>query len=381
MTSKENRDMAGALEKIRTNLNSQKEGLQPGALIHSGEHQIFSLDMVITDYGPDHVKVTESSDLQQTLNGILDRSELSEGVTMRWVHFRGLPDAGIIEEMGKILGLHNLILEDILHTTQRPKIETHGGKRFLVLRRPFRKWHKPDHPMSNEQICLLAGPGWTISMESYPADFFNPVRERILHNRGRIRKMGSDYLIYALIDRTADSYFSIFEKITEHSAALEEAIIHSPAPEQLKQIHSMRRMMTVMRRAIWPLRDICADLIRELDTPEKTSDPNTDLIPFLRDLQDHSIRLIDSLESNRDLIAGLQDLYLATIGNKTNDIMKVLTIISTCFMPMTFIAGVYGMNFDIIPETKWPFGYYYAWAVMLAAALTMVGFLKKRKWL
>jgi magnesium transporter len=370
------------MDKIRNKLvDTHKEGLQPGVLMHAGDHDISPLNMLVTDYGPEEAKTFKSSNIDDILGSNPGLCGNREPGKIRWVHFHGLPESAIIEKMGKHLGLHNLIMEDILHTTQRPKMEELEGIKFITLRRPFKKWHKQDSAMSNEQISILATPGWVISLESFPADFFEPVRERIMGNKGRIRKMGTDYLLYALMDRTADSYFTIFEKISEQSSALEEAIITDPKPEHLRSIHSLRRILTVMRKAVWPLRDICAEMIREMKTPDSSEDNSQDITPFLRDLQDHALRLMDSLETNRDLVSSLQDLHLSTVGNRTNDIMKVLTIISTCFMPMTFIAGVYGMNFDIIPELKWTNGYFYAWGLMIIAALSMLSFFRNKKWL
>jgi magnesium transporter len=354
--------MPGATKK-----RSAKAGLPPGALIHIGERHPEGTKITRIEYDADHF--TEGG--IETLEGTLPPPD-RQGVT--WIHIDGLHDVSIVEKAGGVFGLHPLTLEDILNTEQRPKIDDHGEYLYIVLR--FFSESVPDHALLPEQISIVLGPNWLISLQEKAGPLFDPVRERLRNGRGRLRKGGTDNLAHALLDGIVDSYFVVLDRLGERVETLEEALIGRPDPATLRAIQSLKREMLLLRKSVWPLREMIGSfgrsgspLIREAS------------LIYFRDVYDHAVQAMDTIETYRDMLSGMLDIYLSSISNRMNEIMKVLTIIATVFMPLTFMAGVYGMNFKYMPELEWPWGYFGLWGLMLLIAMIMLIFFRRKRWL
>jgi len=265
-------------------------------------------------------------------------------------------------------------MEDIANTDQRPKIEDFESYLFAVLK--MLSYDEKEGEIIVEQLSLILGPSWVISFQENEGDVFDPIRERIRGAQGRIRKMGADYLVYALIDAVVDNYFIAIEKIGEKIEDIEDELVASPSPETLRAIHNLKRQMIVLRKSVWPLREVISRLERwESQLISKLTDI------YLRDVYDHTIQVIDAIETYRDMLSGMLDIYLSSVSNRMNEVMKVLTIIATIFIPLTLVAGIYGMNFSYMPELKWDWGYPMVLSIMLAIGLVMLIYFRKKKWL
>jgi magnesium transporter len=227
-----------------------------------------------------------------------------------------------------------------------------------------------------DQLSLVFGKNFVVSFQEKPGDMFDPVRERLRQGKGRLRKMGADYLAYALLDAVVDHYFVVLENLGERVEALEEELVVDPSQETLHKIHALKREMIFLRKSVWPLREVVAKLERAESELIKDS---TEI--FFRDVYDHTIQVIDNIETFREILAGMLETYLSSVSNRMNQVMKVLTIIATIFIPLTFLAGVYGMNFEHMPELKWRFGYFLVWGVMIALGVGMAVAFRRRKWL
>jgi magnesium transporter len=294
--------------------------------------------------------------------------------TVTWINVDGLRDAHLLEQFGSFFGLHPLVIEDILNTEQRPKVDFYEDYIYVVLKQLA--WDPASEEVVGEQLSLILGSNFVLSFQELPGDLFDPIREKIRKKTGRIRKLGPDYLLYTLLDAIVDNYFVILEKLGEQIELIEEELLRDPAPITLHRTHRQRREMIFLRRSIWPLREVISGLEREESPLIKNA---TDL--FLRDVYDHTIRIMDTVETYRDMLAGMLDMYLSSVSNKLNAVMKVLTIIATIFIPLTFFAGVYGMNFKHMPELEWKYGYAFAWAIMAASAGAMLLYFRKKGWL
>ena len=275
---------------------------------------------------------------------------------------------------GRHYDLHPLVLEDILNTDQRPKVEDY--ERYLFLTLKMITYEEKEKIVHVEQVSVILGSSFVISLQESEGDVFDSVRERLRKGKGRIRKSGPDYLAYALMDAVVDNYFLVLEKIGEDIEELEEEVIRKPGPETVESIQNLKRELLYLRKSVWPLREAILSL-------EKGESPLIEdkTAIYLRDVYDHSIQIIDTVETFRDMVAGMLDIYLSGVSNKMNEIMKVLTIIATLFIPLTFIVGVYGMNFKYMPELEWHDAYFFVWAVMIAIAVLMLFYFRKKKWL
>jgi magnesium transporter len=297
-----------------------------------------------------------------------------EQPTVTWINIDGLGQLEIIERLGECYGLHSVVIEDILNTDQRPKMEDFETHVYIVLKMLF--YDEKNKVIDSEQVSILLGTNFVISLQERPGDVFDPIRDRIRNAKGRIRKLGSDYLAYSLIDAIVDSYFLILEKFGENIESVEAQLINDPTPQTLKAIHDSKREMIFLRRSVWPLRELINGLLRN---ETKLVKKNTQI--FLRDLYDHTIQVIDTIESLRDMISGMLDIYLSSLSNRMNEVMKVLTIIATIFIPLTFISGIYGMNFKHMPELEWPGGYFAVLTGMTIIGILMLMYFKRKKWL
>jgi magnesium transporter len=346
---------------------SKKAGLPPGTLVHVGDRKVESVRVTYLDYDENNVEEKQVSAIEECF-------PFKTTPTATWINIDGLHDIELMEKLGKEFDLHPLILEDVLNTGQRPKFEDFGKNVFIVLK--MLGYSEELQAVESEQVSLIFGANFVISFQERIGDVFEPIRERIRNNKGRIRKMKADYLAYALVDSVVDSYFKILERFAERIESMEEELVSDPTEKIPQQIHAMKREAILLRKSVWPLREAISGLQRS----------ESDLIGevtsvYLRDVHDHTIQIIDTIESFRDMVSGMLDIYLSSISNKMNSIMKVLTIIATMFIPLTFVAGVYGMNFQFMPELKWKYGYAAVWAVMLTLAVVMVIYFRRKKWL
>ena len=346
---------------------SKKAGLPPGTLIHVGEESAREVGITVVVYD-------ETRFHEEQVDGIEACFPLADRPSVTWINVDGIHRVEILERLGNQLAVHPLVLEDILNTDQRPKLEDFDAYVFVVLK-VYRNSEQGDG-MAVEQVSLILGPNSVISFQEEPGDIFDPVRERIRKSKGRIRRMGADYLAYALVDAVVDSYFVILEGVGEQVEFVEEALVADPRPETLQTIHNLKRDMILLRKAVWPLREVVGVLVRG-----ESSLVGESITIYLRDVYDHTIQVIDTIETFRDMISGMLDIYLSSVSNRMNEVMKLLTIIATIFIPLTFIAGLYGMNFKYMPELEWRGGYPLVWLVMLIIAALMLLYFRRKKWL
>ncbi len=346
---------------------SKKAGLPPGTMVHIGEKKQEKVKITVIDYDKKNFEEKEVEKAEECLT-------YKKKPTSTWINVSGIHDTKIIEEIGKCFDLHPLLLEDIDNTDQRPKMEDYGDYIYIVLKMLYS--NEKGDGVNAEQMSLVLGPNFVISFQESEDDVFNKVRERIRKGKGKIRETGSDFLAYSLIDAIVDNYFIILEKMGEKIERMEEEVVKNPTPKTLQNIHIMKREIIFLRKSVWPLREVISGLLRS----ESKLIKKTTLI-YLRDVYDHTIQVIDTVETSRDILSGMTDIYLSSISNKLNEIMKVLTIIGTIFIPLTFVTGLYGMNFKYMPELESPLGYPAALFVMLIVALIMLLYFKKKRWL
>ena len=346
---------------------SKRAGLSPGTLVHDGDKKVEKAKITIIDFDATQFQEKEVETIEECF-------PFRDTPTVTWINIDGLHEVGIIEKIGEHFSIHPLILEDILHTGQRPKMEDFEDYIFLVVKMFY--YDEKDDEIKMEQVSLLLGSNFVISFQEREGDIFDPIRERIRNHKGRITMMKADYLGYALLDTIVDNYFIILEKVGEDIENMEEELVTRPTPETLQAIHNLKRELIVLRKSIWPLREV----VNSLERGESPLINETTGV-YLRDVYDHTIQVIDTIETFRDMVSGMLDIYLSSISNKMNEVMKVLTIIATIFIPLTFVAGIYGMNFEFMPELKWHWGYFAALLVMVAVAVIMVFYFRRKRWL
>lgn len=347
---------------------SKKAGLPPGTIVHIGEKKVEKVRITIVDYDETNFEEKEAKTIQECF-------PFKDKPTTTWINIEGVHEPDIIEKIGGHFSLHPLLLEDIANTEQRPKMEDYGEYIFIVLK--MLSYDEKTKEVKAEQVSLIFGSNFVISFqEGIQGDVFDPVRERIRNGKGRTRKMGADYLAYALVDAIVDNYFLILEKLGEKIEDVEEELVTNPASETLRGIHHLKREMIFLRKSVWPLREVISCLERGESTLIKES---TKI--YLRDVYDHTIQVIDTVETFRDMLSGMLDIYLSSISNRMNQIMKVLTIIATIFIPLTFIVGIYGMNFEYMPELEWPGSYFVLLGIMAIIAIFMLTYFRKKGWL
>lgn len=320
-------------------------------------------------YGPDGLEeIAQCS--PDDLAGLRARS------TVLWVDVTGLADIALIERVGQAFGLHQLSLEDVVNVHQRPKSEDFDHHAFIITRMML-----PNQGMESEQVSMFVGDDFLVTFQERAGDCFEPVRERLRRGKGKIRQHGADYLAYALIDAVIDGYFPVLEALGEAVEDLEDDVIAKPAPNQVDRLHQIKRDLLSLRRAVWPTREMVNALIRG-DSPHIGETARL----YLRDCYDHSIQLMDIVETYREIASSLLDVYLSSLSTKMNEIMKVLTIIATIFIPLSFLVGLWGMNFDRaspwnMPELGWTYGYPIALGIMLAVGLGLVFWFWRRGWI
>jgi len=347
---------------------SQKVGLPPGTLVYIGDQTDETFEITTVTYN--------EQDYHETVSTLFKECPVisQDASTVTWINVNGINNAKNLEELGACFHLHPLVLEDILNTEQRPKLDDYGDYLFVVLKMLHLQDGQED--IAAEQISLIVGNDYVISLHETNHDVFKIIRERLQAAKGRIRRSGTDYLAYALLDLIVDQYFVILEDLGEVIEDLESEVVTTPTPETLSQIHRLKRVMIMLRKSVWPLRELISRLERS-ESP-LIKEPT---VLYFKDVYDHVIQIIDNIETFRDILSGMLDIYLSSVSNRLNEVMKVLTIIATIFIPLTFIAGVYGMNFKNMPELAWPDGYYMALGMMGAVALIMVIFFWKKGWI
>lgn len=352
---------------------SKTIGLAPGSLVYVGEKKLEKPRISIIDYDQEKFQEKEVKHEEECF-------PFKESPTITWININGLHDTDIISRIGNHFDIHHLFLEDIVNTSQRPKLEESDKYIFIVLKMLY--FDEKEDETKAEQVSIILGSNCVISFQEKEGDVFNPIRERIRNSKGRIRKSGADYLAYVLMDAIVDNYFIILEKMGEKIEGMEDELVAHPTPENLQTIQGLKRDMIFLRKSVWPLREIISGLQRsESDLMQDST------AAYMRDLYDHTIQVIDTIESLRDMVSGMLDIYMSSISNKMNEVMKVLTIIATIFIPITFVAGIYGMNFDPgvsklnMPELSWPFGYIFAWGIMILIIIGMVTYFRKKRWL
>ncbi len=341
-------------------------GLAPGTAVYLGEPSDEPLRITLLDYDEDRVTEKLLDDPEESFS-------FRDSPSVSWVNVDGLHDVESIERIAGHFGLHPLAIEDIVHTNQRPKAEDYEDTLFIVLR--MLSYNDATENVDDEQVSLILGPGWVLSFQQRAGDVFEGVRERIRNKRGRIRSAKSDYLAYSLIDAVVDQYFIVLERLGERVEALGEEVSERADREKLEEIRRLKRELLFLRKSIWPLREVLSGIQRG----ESSLFEEHTLI-YLRDVYDHTIQVIDTVETYRDMMAAVLDVYLTSVSNRMNEVMKVLTVIATIFIPLSFVAGVYGMNFAHMPELSWKYGYFGALGVMGAIAVGMLAYFKRKGW-
>ncbi|HQA83166.1 MAG TPA: magnesium/cobalt transporter CorA [Syntrophales bacterium] len=347
---------------------SRKTGLPPGALVHIGEKWSEKARISVMQYNDETLREKELADVREL-------TVPSDTSLITWIHVDGLHDTAILAQLGEKFDLHPLLLEDILNTDHRPKMEDMGSYIFVVLK-TFAADASLMAEVKPEQVSLVFGSNFVLSLQEKESKLLLPIRERIRQGKGKIRKLGADYLAHAILDTVVDSYFSILEDIGDEIEACEEDLVNRPGTAVMKRIQYLKRNMIILRKSVWPLREAVAALERS-ESPLIAESTNI----YFRDVYDHTIQVMDTIETYRDSLSGMLDIYLSSLSNRMNEIMKVLTIIATIFIPLTFIAGVYGMNFEYMPELKWRWGYFIVWGVIIFIALFMLKWFRKNRWL
>lgn len=357
-----------------TGIRSTKAGLPPGTLVHVGTKRLRGQKITVFDYA----RGTCVEQSPQSLDSILDRRKKG---SVRWIDIDGLQPVEALEKLGGHFGMHKLVLEDILQTGQRPKMEDYDDYLFIVLK--MLRYNETTKLVDVEQVSLVLGSTFVLSFqEGLEGDVFGAIRDRLRTRKGQVRNLGADYLAYSLLDAIVDQYFVILESLGDRIEDIEQELLNTPTKDTLQEIYRLKRELLLVRKSIWPLREVVGQLQREDSSIIKEGTR-----VFLRDLYDHTVAVVDTLENEREIIAGMIDIYLSSVSNRLNEVMKLLTIIATIFIPLTFIAGIYGMNFDpdtspwSMPELRWYWGYPVVMGVMGLIGLVMLVYFRKKKWL
>jgi magnesium transporter len=347
--------------------SSATAGLPPGSLVHVGERKSPQPEITIADYDAQHYteRVAESID---------ECRPFRDTPTVTWINVAGIHDIEALRTLAECYHIHPLVMEDILNTHERPKFEEFDDYLFIVVK--MLGYDAATKEVVAEQVSLIVGPNVVISFEEAPRDAFDAVRARIRNEKGRIRSSGADYLAYCLLDTVVDNYFSVLEGMAAEIEEVEDQLLADPSRDMLQRVHGLKRELIFLRKSVWPLREVLAVLERADSSLIRES-----TVIYLRDVYDHTIQIVDTIESLRDIVSGMHDTYLSSVSNRLNEVMKVLTIWATIFIPLTFLAGVYGMNFKYFPELGWKWGYAGFWAIIVTVSGFMLLHFRKKKWL
>ncbi len=346
---------------------SSTAGLPPGTLKHVGKQVQEKTRITVIEYNNTSAKFKE-------IDSVEECAKYAESDKLTWINIDGLFDTELIEKIGEDFNIHPLILEDVVNTRQRPKTEEYEELIFVSMK--MLGISEDGSELMSEQISFVSGSSWVISFQEQEGDVFDGLRKRILNNKGLLRKYGSDFLLYRLVDTVVDNYFFVAEYFEEELENLEEKVLSDPSTEALQEIQHFKRQIIQVRRAVSPLREVLASLEKNGHLLIKKATQR-----YLRDVYEHIIQLNEAFDSQRDILSGITDLHSSGVSNRMNQVMQLLTIIATIFIPLTFIAGIYGMNFETMPELKWEYGYFYVWIVIVAIFVGMLYYFKRKKWL
>lgn len=344
---------------------SAKAGLPPGSLVYLGEPATGRPVLTLIEY--------DAGDYREEQPASVAQISAASGKTL-WLNVYGLNEPALLEEIGKRFSLHPLVLEDILNTDQRPKVEDYSAYLFFVAK-SF-EYNATNQAITTDQVSIVLGQGFVLTFQEKSTGTFAPLRERLKNAKGQIRKQGADYLAYALLDATVDRYFICLEALAEQAESLENLVVTRPTQKLLRELHGIRRKTLFLRRAVWPLREVVSLLARGESTLFAR-----DTLPFLRDVYDHTVYVIESLDAIRDLIAGLMDIYVTSLSNRINVQIRLLTVITTIFMPLTLLTGIFGMNLKHMPFLEWEGSFYLLMGFMLAIALGLLIVYWRIRWL
>ncbi|APR67930.1 magnesium and cobalt transport protein CorA [Thalassolituus oleivorans] len=348
---------------------SDKLGMRPGSLIHVGDRHHDDSLITVVDYTPDEI-TTITATMAEEIFAYRERKSVT------WVVIEGLTDVSLIEKIGAEFGIHQLVLEDILNTHQRPKFEEYDDYLYIVLK-CLVPAESDEFSVEYEQISLIVLNDYVFTFKEKRDALFDPIQVRLNSSKGRFRNLGADYLTYAILDTVVDQNFVVIDSLDDAINDIEDQLLDSQSnKETLNTIQRLKREIITMRRQVAPVRELLAAMLR---SETKLIDTQTHI--FLRDVADHSMRIVDSIESYRDILTGLLDVYISSVSNKMNEVMKVLTIFASIFIPLTFFAGIYGMNFEYMPELKWKWGYPALWGVFLLITAGLLVFFRRKKWL
>jgi magnesium transporter len=346
---------------------SRKVGMPPGSLVYTGEKGQLPVTITITRYN-------ENIFVEREVEAFTECQLVNDPAEVTWININGISRVQDLENVGECFKIHPLVLEDILEVGQRPKVEDYDDYLYIVLNaiRPAAEGEK----LVSEEISLVLGPHYVLSFYEGDGDLFASIRDRLLKAKGRIRKMGADFLTYSIIDLVVDNYFVELEKFGDQVEFLEDEVVSQPSPRTLRVVHRFKNEMILLRKSLWPLREVIARL-------ERRESPliSENLGNYFRDVYDHTVIAIDTVETYRDILSGMLDIYLSSMSNRLNEIMKVLTIIATIFMPLTFITSLYGMNFKNMPELQWHYGYYGVIGVIVVLAVSMLLYFRRKRWI
>lgn len=347
---------------------SKKAGLPPGSLVHIGDKKTDKIKIKIFDYDANSFQEKETKDIRECFS-FKDKS------TITWIDIDGIHDVSVLKKFGECFGLHPLVLEDIMNTDQRPKIEDFGNYAYIVVKMLYHNSTTGDE-IKSDQVSFILGTNFVISLQESEGDVFDSVRARIRESKGQVRKKGADYLIYILLDTIIDNYFSVLEKLSNKIEGLEDELVNNPSSKTLQTIYDLRQEMIFLRKSVWPLREVINRLMRgDMVLVDETTRV------YLRDVHDHVIQVIDTIEIFRDMLSSMLEIYLSSISYKMNEVMKILTIITTIFIPLTFISSVYGMNFKHMPELDLWWSYPTVIVSMIFIAIMMIFYFKRKKWM
>jgi magnesium transporter len=345
----------------------QQVALPPGTLVFAGKRKMEHAKISVTAYNAEDLEERRDASLEDAL------AARRPGYTV-WINVDGVHETDKLKSLGEKFNIHPLVLEDIVNVNQRAKVDEYDDYLYIVAK--MIRYDAADDQIHSEQISIVLGNDYVISFQEEEGDVFEPVRVRIRTAKGRIRRLGTDYLAYVLLDAVVDNYFVVLEKINERIEEMEEPAATDPKSEVLREIHQLKRDVIYLRKHVRPMRDVASELVRG-----ESKLIRDETAPFLRDLYDHTIQVADVVEAFRDALSSLQDLYLSSVSNRMNEVMKVLTIVATMFVPLTFVAGIYGMNFEVIPELGWKWGYLAFWGVVVGLAAGMLGYFRKKGWI
>jgi magnesium transporter len=346
---------------------SEKAGMPPGSLVHVGDVLKTESRITLIDYSAEHIE-------EQAVYAIEEILPYKDKATITWVNIEGLKNIALIESIGNAFNIHPLVLEDILNTHQRPKFEEYEDYLYIVLK--GLSVDSEELSVNYEQISIIVLDNLIFTFKEVEDDLFAPIIKRLKNGKGKIRNLGTDYMTYAILDMIVDQNFVLLETLDEILDSIEDELLTNPTAATLASIQRIKRELISIRRSVLPVRDMLNAIIRS-----DSALIHERVHIYLRDVYDHALRISESIESYRDILSGLMDIYVSSVSNKMNEIMKILTVFASIFIPLTFIAGIYGMNFEYMPELRWKWAYPVLWIAFITIPVVLLVYFRKKKWL